>query len=221
MLSALDLIAILLALTAAFAWINHRFIGLPHSIGLLVMGLGASLVLVGIELAVPSTHLYGDLAAVIRQIDFQAAVLNGVLAFLLFAGALHVDLGVLRDRAWAVGSMAIVGTLISTAIVGIRLLAGGTCARDWATVRLGLGVRRPHQPDRPARCLVDLEGGAGAQGAGDRHDRRVAFQRRRRRGCVHGAGGGRRRRAKQRHRPRSHRQDLLRRGARRRCARAW
>jgi Na+:H+ antiporter len=118
MLSALDLIAILLALTAAFAWINHRFIGLPHSIGLLVMGLGASLVLVGIELAVPSTHLYGDLAGVIRQIDFQAAVLNGVLAFLLFAGALHVDLAVLRDRAWAVGSMAIVGTLISTAIVG-------------------------------------------------------------------------------------------------------
>jgi CPA1 family monovalent cation:H+ antiporter len=129
MLTALDLIAILLVLTAIFAWINHRFIRLPHSIGLLVMGLAASLVLLGVELAVPHVTLYGDLAGIIRQIDFQATVLNGMLAFLLFAGALHVDLSVLRDRAWAVGSMATVGTLISTAIVGIGLwLAAGALA---------------------------------------------------------------------------------------------
>jgi CPA1 family monovalent cation:H+ antiporter len=129
MLTAFDLIAILLVLTAVFAWINHRFIRLPHSIGLLVMGLAASLVLLGVELAIPHVTLYGDLAGIIRQIDFQATVLNGMLAFLLFAGALHVDLSVLRDRAWAVGSMATVGTLISTAIVGIGLwLAAGALA---------------------------------------------------------------------------------------------
>jgi CPA1 family monovalent cation:H+ antiporter len=119
MLTAFDLIAILLVLTATFAWINHRFIRLPHSIGLLIMGLGASLVLIGIELAVPHVLLYEDLAGIIRQIDFQGTVLNGMLAFLLFAGALHVDLAILRDRAWAVGSMATLGIVISTAIVGI------------------------------------------------------------------------------------------------------
>jgi monovalent cation:H+ antiporter, CPA1 family len=118
MLSAFDLIAVLLVLTAAFAWINHRFIRLPHSIGLLVMGLGASLVLIAVELSVPHVPLYADLARVIRQIDFQGAVLNGMLAFLLFAGALHVDLAALRNRAWVVGSMATIGTLISTVIVG-------------------------------------------------------------------------------------------------------
>jgi CPA1 family monovalent cation:H+ antiporter len=118
MLSAFDLIAILLVLTAAFGWINHRFIRLPHSIGLLVMGLGASLLLIGIELAVPDVLVYEDLAGIIRQIDFQATVLNGMLAFLLFAGALHVNLSLLRDRALAVGSMATVGIVISTAIVG-------------------------------------------------------------------------------------------------------
>ena len=118
MLSAFDLIAVLLVLTAAFAWINHRFIRLPHSIGLLVMGLGASLVLIAVELSVPHVPLYADLARVIRQIDFQGAVLNGMLAFLLFAGALHVDLTALRNRAWVVGSMATIGTLISTVIVG-------------------------------------------------------------------------------------------------------
>lgn len=118
MLSAFDLIAVLLVLTAAFGWINHRIIRLPHTIGLLVMGLGASLVLIGIELALPEVALYEDLTAIIRRIDFQQAVLNGMLAFLLFAGALHVDLAVLRRRAWAVGSMATFGVIISTAFVG-------------------------------------------------------------------------------------------------------
>lgn len=119
MLSAFDLIAMLLVLTAAFGWINHRLIQLPHTIGLLVMGLAASLVLIGIELAFPDVALYEDLTRIIRMIDFQDALLNGMLAFLLFAGALHVDLVILRRRAWAVGSMATIGVMISTAIVGI------------------------------------------------------------------------------------------------------
>lgn len=42
MLSNFDLIAVLLVLTATFAWLNHRFIRLPHSIGLLVMGCPSS-----------------------------------------------------------------------------------------------------------------------------------------------------------------------------------
>ena len=109
MLSAFDLIAILLVLTAAFGWINHRFIRLPHTNGLLVMGLVASLVLIGVERAFPKVALYQDLTGIIQQIDFQDAVLNGMLAFLLFAGALHVDLAILRNRAWAVGSMATIG----------------------------------------------------------------------------------------------------------------
>jgi CPA1 family monovalent cation:H+ antiporter len=118
MLSAFDLIAVLLVLTAAFGWINHRLIRLPHTIGLLVMGLGASLVLIAVELAFPDIALYHDLTEAIRQIDFQETVLDGMLAFLLFAGALHVELALLRSRAWAVGSMATIGVIISTAAVG-------------------------------------------------------------------------------------------------------
>ena len=60
-LSAFDLTALLLVLTAAFGWINHRLIGLPHTTGLLAMSLVASLVLIGIELAVPDIALYEDL----------------------------------------------------------------------------------------------------------------------------------------------------------------
>lgn len=121
MLSIFDLIAVLLVLTAAFGWLNHVIIRLPHTIGLLIMGLVASLVLIGIEIAHPEVHLYEDLSVLLRQIDFRATVLNGLLAFLLFAGALHVDFSLLRRRAWPVGVMATAGVAISTAIVGIGL----------------------------------------------------------------------------------------------------
>jgi CPA1 family monovalent cation:H+ antiporter len=119
MLSIFDMTAILLAVTATFGWVNQRFIHLPHTIGLLIMGLAASLLLIGIELAFPGIALYEDLTALLRRLDFRATVLDGMLAFLLFAGALHVDLSILRDRAWAVGLMATVGVLISTAVVGV------------------------------------------------------------------------------------------------------
>ena len=146
-LSVFDLVAILLILTAAFAWINHRLIRLPHTIGLLVMGLVASLVLIGVELVFPNVLRYEDLAGIIRQIDFQATVLNGMLAFLLFAGALHVNLSVLRDRAWAVGSMATVGICDIDGNCRGRLLACSGCSWGSDAHRVGAGFRRAHQPD--------------------------------------------------------------------------
>jgi monovalent cation:H+ antiporter, CPA1 family len=137
--SAFDLIAVLLVLTAVFGWLNHVVIRLPHTIGLLVMALGASLVLIGIEVALPDVALYESLTAMLRQIDFRETVLNGMLAFLLFAGALHVDLGILRERAWTVGLIATLGVVISTAVVGVGLwwlsgILGVTIPLPWALV---------------------------------------------------------------------------------------
>jgi CPA1 family monovalent cation:H+ antiporter len=114
-----DVIAILLVLTAAFGWLNHVVLRLPHTIGLLLMGLAASLVLVGTELLIPQLALNESVKDLLRHVDFQRVVLNGMLAFLLFAGALQVDFSVLRRRAWAVGLMATLGVLISTALVGL------------------------------------------------------------------------------------------------------
>ncbi|GJD46998.1 Na(+)/H(+) antiporter NhaP [Methylobacterium cerastii] len=118
MISIFDLAALLLTLSALFGWLNRRFLRMPHTIGLLVMGLLASLSLVGLDLAFPAQHLYADLTQVLGQVDFTDVVMNGMLAFLLFAGAMSLDLRMLRDRAWAVATLALVGTLISTAIVG-------------------------------------------------------------------------------------------------------
>ncbi|WP_436200924.1 cation:proton antiporter [Astrobacterium formosum] len=117
-MSLFDVIAILLTLTALFAWINDISIRLPNTIGLLLMGLIASFVIIGLELAFPDTAIFHRISDLVRGIDFSEALLDGMLAFLLFAGALHVDFGRLRNRAWIVGTMATVGVAISTLVVG-------------------------------------------------------------------------------------------------------
>src|SRR4051812_18521068 len=124
-LSLFDLAALLLCVTAAFAWLNHKLFGLPTTIGVLLMGLASSLVLIGLELVTHLT-LYDALTNAIRQIDFSAALINGMLAFMLFAGGLHVDVSRLKSRAVPIGLLGTVGVLISTAVVGlaIYLLAG-------------------------------------------------------------------------------------------------
>ncbi|WP_262271857.1 cation:proton antiporter [Microvirga yunnanensis] len=130
-----DLIAVLLVLTAVFGWFNHVIIRLLHTIGLLVMALGASLILIGIEVALPDVALYENLAVMLQRIDFRETVLNGMLAFLLFAGALHVDLAILRKRAWTVGLIATLGVVISTAVVGVGLW--------WLSSVLGVPIPLP------------------------------------------------------------------------------
>jgi len=134
-----QLIAALITVTTAFAWANHRWLRLPANIALLVMGLCASLLLIGVNAFFPNVSVYGTLASAIRRIDFYKALMHGMLAFLLFAGALNVDFNHLRSRARAVGALATFGVLISTAIVGVGLWAvsavvGHPIAFAWALV---------------------------------------------------------------------------------------
>lgn len=118
MLTLFEISALLLTISAVFGWLNHRLIGLPQTIGLLLMALLASLALIGFDLLVPASNMRETISGAVRQIDFFDAVMNGMLAFLLFAGALHVDFGLLREQKWPVGIMATAGVLLSTAIVG-------------------------------------------------------------------------------------------------------
>lgn len=139
MFSAFDLAAILLTLSALFGWLNLRFVRLPHSVGLVVIALFASLLVIVLETLFPDQQVYQRIVGPLRQIDFTKVVMNGMLAFLLFAGALHVNLRALRDRALPVGFLALVGTLISTLIVGLVFYAvaqalGTDVSLAWAFV---------------------------------------------------------------------------------------
>src|SRR3954454_4219384 len=118
--SLFDLAAVLLTLSASFAWLNRKLFALPNTTGVLLIGLFSSLVLIGIEL-MTHTALYGALTDAVRQIDFATALMNGMLAFLLFAAALHVDLSRLKSRAFPIAFLATAGVFISTAVCGIGL----------------------------------------------------------------------------------------------------
>jgi Na+:H+ antiporter len=139
MLSIFEIAALLLAISAFFGWINHVLLRLPHTIGLLVMALAASLVLLAIERLFPTILLTDAVQAVIGQIDFYSTVMEGMLAFLLFAGALHVDFEFLRNQRLSIAVLATVGTVISTAVVGVGFwylarLFGTPIPLAWALV---------------------------------------------------------------------------------------
>ncbi len=118
MLSLFEIAALLLVLSAGLSWINRAYLKLPHTIGLLVMALFASFILMAMQAFIPSLGLTATISGAIGQIDFNETLMKGMLGFLLFAGALHVDLGKLRDAKWAIGSMATFGVVLSTFIVG-------------------------------------------------------------------------------------------------------
>ncbi|MFK5981228.1 MAG: sodium:proton antiporter [Rhizobiaceae bacterium] len=118
MLSLFEIASLLLAISAAFGWINHMFIHLPHTIGLLVMAVTSSVVLLVASYYFPALGIIEVVQQAIGQIDFYSTVMEGMLAFLLFAGALHVDYEFLKDQKWPIGIMATFGVVISTFVVG-------------------------------------------------------------------------------------------------------
>ena len=120
-MSIFSISAILVGLTALFGYINHRFFHLPHTIGLVVMALAASLSIIGFDLIHPSVHIAQKVTGVLRQIDFNETLMHGMLSFLLFAGALHADFLAFKTRRLTIGVMAVLGTLISTFVVGTMM----------------------------------------------------------------------------------------------------
>ncbi|MFQ5958326.1 MAG: cation:proton antiporter [Alphaproteobacteria bacterium] len=116
--AAFDLVAVLLGLAALFGYLNHRFLKLPHTVGLVVIALAVSFGVLAVDAAAPGWGLGAAVREALDRIDFTEALMKGLLSFLLFAGALHVDLSELAQRKWAIGGMATVGVLISTGLVG-------------------------------------------------------------------------------------------------------
>jgi len=91
-----DAAAILIVLAAALGYLNQRFLRLPQSVGLTIMGAVASLAVIGIDRLLPASNLAPIVAHFIDGIDFHATLMDGMLSFLLFAGALHVDWSEMR-----------------------------------------------------------------------------------------------------------------------------
>ena len=114
--SIFNLAALVVTLAALCGWINHRWLRLPHTIGLVLIALAVSFVALLIDALVPGLGLGGTVRETLTQVDFHDTLMTGMLGFLLFAGALHVDLESLISRRWAISTLATAGILLSTAL---------------------------------------------------------------------------------------------------------
>ena len=137
--SVFDVAAILITLAAALSWLNHKLFKLPSTVGLALMGAVASLIVIGIDWATPSFPIGDSIRAFLAGIDFEATLMEGMLSFLLFAGAMHVDLADLKRHWMPVGILSTVGVLVSTVIIGyafqiITQLAGLELPLIWCLV---------------------------------------------------------------------------------------
>ena len=111
-----EIIAILITLAALFSYINYRFIKLPTTIGLLVISLLISLGIIALgKFGIP---LEDKAKYLLSQIDFNEALMQGMLSALLFVGALHVHLSELKKQRWVVAILASVGVITSTILIG-------------------------------------------------------------------------------------------------------
>ncbi len=115
-MSLFQILAILLTASAIFSYINYRLLRLPTTIGIMLIALVFSLLLnllgplgIGIE---------NDVQTMLDSIAFGDTLLHGMLSFLLFAGALHVDLSELHKQRGVIITLATAGIVAATFIIG-------------------------------------------------------------------------------------------------------
>ena len=87
----INIIAIIISISSAFSYINYRFIKLPTTIGVLIIAIICSLILIAIS-SLGYIQFENSAELVISNIDFDQTLMHGMLSFLLFAGALHVNI---------------------------------------------------------------------------------------------------------------------------------
>ena len=113
----LDIAALLLTLAAVFSYLNHRFIRLPTTIGIMLIAIVISLSLFVLD-RLGVADVYNAACALFASVDFDETLLHGMLSFLLFAGALHINLDDLLRHKWVIGVLATAGVAFSALLVG-------------------------------------------------------------------------------------------------------
>lgn len=110
-----EILTITIVLSAVFAYINHRLIKWPPTIGIMALSLLSSILLATLG----SRSLLSEKAIQLaNSVDFEDVLMNFMLSFLLFAGAIHIDANKLKKERWPVMVLATLGILISTFFVG-------------------------------------------------------------------------------------------------------
>ena len=111
------LISVIITLAAAIGYLNSRYFKLPATIAFMSGSLTLSILLIIISrfgFAQFEHRVYLEFA----KIDFHDLLMQGMLSFLLFAGALTINLNDLRQCKWEIGALATIGTIASTFLIG-------------------------------------------------------------------------------------------------------
>jgi CPA1 family monovalent cation:H+ antiporter len=110
------IITALIFLAAIFGFINARFLKLPTTIGLMLITILYTLAVLALSYF-DDTLLKAEID-LIGQIDFEKILMDYMLSFLLFAGALHTNFQQLKIQRWPIIAFATLGILVSTFLVG-------------------------------------------------------------------------------------------------------
>ncbi|MCG9790921.1 cation:proton antiporter [Flavobacterium algicola] len=110
------LISLLIVLSATFAYINFRYLKLPNAIGLMLVSLLFSLGIIGVSYIIPSIE--ENVETVLKEIDFSELLLEVMLSFMLFAGAIHIKFKDLKAEKLSIMLFSTISVVISTFIVG-------------------------------------------------------------------------------------------------------
>jgi CPA1 family monovalent cation:H+ antiporter len=118
-MSLFNIITYLIVLASIFGYINVRFLKMPSTIGLMVLSIIFSIIMLLVNYINPD--LFHPIETVVQQINFTSVVLNVMLSFLLFAGALHTDSSLLRKESRTILLFSVIGVLISTFLIALML----------------------------------------------------------------------------------------------------
>ncbi|WP_308419218.1 cation:proton antiporter [Bizionia arctica] len=108
-----------MVLVSFFGYLNFRFLKLQNSIGIMIVSILFSMFIIVISIYFPAFIKFQK--SIVSTIDFQKLLLNGILSFMLFAGALHLDFNQLKTQKWNVLAFTTLGVILSTAFVGVIL----------------------------------------------------------------------------------------------------
>ncbi|MBI3771758.1 MAG: sodium:proton antiporter [Gammaproteobacteria bacterium] len=118
-MTTFNILALLITLAAVFSFLNHRYIGLPNAVGVMLIALLMSLGIVALDGL--GLDYEEQARTLLQHIDFNRTVLHGLLSFMLFAGALNISSKDLVKEKWGISQLATIGILSSTLIVGLLL----------------------------------------------------------------------------------------------------
>jgi CPA1 family monovalent cation:H+ antiporter len=159
-MTLIQLAAVFFALITGIGWLNARVLHLPQSAAMLGAGILAAVILLAAQTAIAPFWGFDDVRSLIRTLDFRETVLDYLLGSLLFAGGLQADLTALRRMRVAVWTLATLGVVLSTVLVGGGVWAAGRLLGADLPLAWALAFGALISPTDPVAVIGAVKSGA-------------------------------------------------------------